>query len=151
MNQIIDLYSLKLITFTEQDALDYCLLNNINSNNIKTLYLNSNELTDISGVKLFKNLEILSLGFNEITDISVIKNLKNLKQLYLDDNKVEDIFVLNYLNNIEVLDIKNLQLESDQIQYINSLKNLKYLYCYNGFKDMSVTKQLNKNINIKIK
>ena len=144
MNQIIDLYSLKLITFTEQDALDYCLLNDINYNNIKTLYLNSNELTDISGIKLFKNIEILSLGFNEITDISVIKNLKNLKQLYLDDNKVEDIFVLNYLNNIEVLDIKNLQLESDQIQYINSLKKLEELYCKNGFKDMKILESLNK-------
>jgi len=28
MNKIVELYSLNLKTFTEQDALDYCLLNN---------------------------------------------------------------------------------------------------------------------------
>ena len=151
MNKIIELYSLKLKTFIEQDALDYCSINNININNIVKLYLYNNKLTDISGIKLFKNLEILSLGFNKINDISVIYNLKKIKQLYLDNNELTDISVLKNLTNLEVLDIKNLLLESDQIQYIKSLNNLKELWCRNGFKDMSVVNKLNKNINIRIK
>ena len=130
MNKIelhkIELHNLKLKTFTEQDVLDYCLLNNINPDKIIELWLSHNLLTDISGIKLFKNL----------------------KRLYMNNNKIKDISVIQYLKNLEILYIHNLKLKSDQIEYINSLKNLRNLWCYNGFKDMSVLDQLNKNINI---
>ena len=55
----INLTKLELKTFTEQDASDYCQLNSINPNKIIRLYLYDNELTDISGIKLFKNLKTL--------------------------------------------------------------------------------------------
>ena len=133
MNKIelhkIELHNLKLKTFTEQDVLDYCLLNNINPDKIIELWLSHNLLTDISGIKLFKNL----------------------KRLYMNNNKIKDISVIQYLKNLEILYIHNLKLKSDQIEYINSLKNLRNLWCYNGFKDMSVLDQLNKNINVYIK
>ena len=58
MNEII-LNELELKTFTEQDALDYCLLNNINPDKITILFLYNNKLTDISGIKLFKNIKTL--------------------------------------------------------------------------------------------
>ena len=125
----MNLSNLKLKTFTEQDVLDYCLLNNINPDKIIELWLSFNLLTDISGIKLFKNL----------------------KRLYMNNNKIKDISVIQYLKNLEILYIHNLKLKSDQIEYINSLKNLKELWCYNGFKDMSVLDQLNKNINVYIK
>ena len=95
MNRI-NLTNLELKTFTEQDALDYCLLNNINPDDIIIIYLNNNELTDISGIKLFKNLGYLSIKENLIKNISIIQ----------------------YLNNLETLNISELELESDQIQYI---------------------------------
>ena len=123
MNKI-SLNNLELKTFTEQDALDYCQINNINSNDITVLDLYDNKLTDISGVKIFKNLKILWISGNNISDISVLK----------------------YLNRLEFLNIDNLRLESDQVQYINNLNNLKILYSGKGFKDMSVLKQLNKKI-----
>ena len=125
----MNLCHLKLKTFTEQDVLDYCLLNNINPDKIIELWLSFNLLTDISGIKLFKNL----------------------KRLYMNNNKIKDISVIQYLKNLEILYIHNLKLKSDQIEYINSLKNLRNLWCYNGFKDMSVLDQLNKNINVYIK
>jgi len=117
---------LELKTFTEQDAEDYCLLNNINPDNITILDLGNNNLTDISGIKIFENLENLYLCENKFTDISVLKDLKDLKYLSIDF----------------------LKLESDQIKYIKSLKNLETLYCKNAFKDMSVLNELNKNIKI---
>ena len=125
----MNLCHLKLKTFTEQDVLDYCLLNNINPDKIIELWLSHNLLTDISGIKLFKNL----------------------KRLYMNNNKIKDISVIQYLKNLEILYIHNLKLKSDQIEYINSLKNLRNLWYYNGFKDMSVLDQLNKNINVYIK
>jgi len=120
----INLEELNLKTFTEQDALDYCQLNSINHDSIIGLNLYNNYLTDISGIKLFKNTERLNLWNNELTDISVI----------------------HYLNNLEYLDIENLELESDQIEYIKN-KKLDILYCPGGFKDMSVLNQL-KNVKI---
>ena len=186
------LYDLELKIFTEQDAYDYCELNDINPDNITVLDLSGNKLTNISGIKLFKNLkelhidsnklknisnikylnslEYLNINDNELTDITVLKDLNNLKILWLDNNKLTDISVLKNLNNLKtlgiennkitdisviqnfknlgVLEIVNLKLDSDQIKYIQSLKNLKELYCYKGFKDMAVLDQLNKNIEI---
>ena len=122
----LGLNNLGLKTFTEQDTLDYCLLNNLNQDKIIQLSLSDNKLTDISGVKLFKNL----------------------KSLYLNNNKIINISVIQYLKNLEILSINNLELKSNQIQYINSLNNLKYLYCENGFKNMSILDKLNKNIKV---
>jgi len=146
MNKIIYLNELKLKIFTEQNVLDYCQLNSINPDNIIQLDLNNNLLTDISGIKLFKNLETLYLFNNELTDISVLKYLTKLKKLNISYNRLTDISVLKNLNNLEILAIRNLKLKSDQIQYINSLKNLKELWYEKSFKNMSVLKQLNKNI-----
>ena len=165
---IINLPNLELKTFTEQDVSDYCLLNDINPDNIIELYLRNNELTDISGIKLFKNLEYLhfnkiknisvlkylvnlkelNIGDNEIKDIRVLKDLINLKWLYINNNKVSDISVLKYLNKLKYLDLRYLELESDLFKYIKNLNNLKDLWCYKGFKDMSIINQLNRNINI---
>ena len=144
----INLNNLKLKTFTEQDIEDYCLLNNINPNNITELDLWNNELTDISGLNLFKNLEKLDLGYNQIKDISVLNSLTKLQKLYLRNNPITDISVIQNLNNLEYLSIRDLQLESDQIQYLN--KNFKkyVLFLRNGFKDKTAFKQLNKNIEI---
>jgi len=170
MNKRIELNDLQLKTFTEQDVLDYCFLNNINLDYIEELDLSHNELTDISGVKLFKNLKKLYLNINRLSNISGIKDLINLEWLNISNNKIKNILVLKNLIKLEILnisynkikdisvlknliklkslDIKDLKLESDQIQYIKSLKKLKILWKDNGFKDMNILKQLNKNIRI---
>ena len=167
MNKI-KLNDLLLKTFTLQNAKDYCRLNNINPNDIKILNLNDNELTDISGIRLFKNLETLylsyseinditdlkylnnlkylSLFYNNLTDISEIKYLNNLKYLNIKGNKITDISAVKNLKNLEILNIEYLELESDQINYIKSLNNLRELYYIKGFKDISVINKLNKNI-----
>ena len=147
MNKL-HLNNLNLKTFTEQDVLDYCLLNNINTNDIIMLNLNDNELTDISGIKLFKNLEELYLNYNKLKNISVLKDLISLKELYISSNNIKNISVINSLVNLKELSINELELDSNQIKYINSCKNLEELNCYNGFKDMDITDKLNENIEI---
>ena len=148
MNKI-DLSDLQLKIFTEQNVLDYCQINNINLDDITELDLSFNQLTDISGIRLFKNIKKLHLWNNRFfKDISKLKDLKNLKFLDISSNQITDISVLKNLNKLEVLDINNLELESNQIKHIKSLNNLEKLYCRKAFKDMSVLKQLNKNINI---
>jgi len=170
MNKI-NLTSLELKTFTEQDALDYCQLNNINPLDINELDLSWNKLTDVSGIKLFKNLEELYLyNNNKIKNISILKNLIKLKilsivncsinnitvlkylnkleRIDLSKNEIKDISIIQYLTKLEYLDINYLKLESNQIKYINSCKNLEFLICgFSGFKDKSVIlKKINENI-----
>jgi len=143
---IISLSQLKLKTFTEQDALDYCLLNSINPDNITELNLNNNELTDISGIKYLTNLKYLDISFNQIKDISVLKDLNRLEYLNIRDNQIKDISILSNLNNLKYLNIIDLELKSDQIEYINSCKKLKELYCTEGFKNNFLKEKINKNI-----
>ena len=147
MNKLnkLNLIDLELKTFTKQDALDYCQINNINPDNIIELDLSDNELTDISGIKVFKNLEKLYLLNNKLKDILVLKDLIKLQGLYIRWNNIKDISVINSLINLKELSITNLELKSNQIKYF---KNLAYLWCKKGFKDMSVINKLNKNINI---
>jgi len=122
MNIINTIYlsELELKTFTEQDALDYCQLNSINYSDITELYLRNNELTDISGIKLFKNLKDLNLAYNKIKDISV---LKKLKELSINNNQIKDISVIQYLT-----DLKILYLNGNRISNISVLKNLNIKY-----------------------
>ena len=148
MNKI-ELVNLKLKTFTDQNILDYCLLNNINHLNIIELNLSNNKLTDISGVKLFKNLENLYLSNNEIKDISVLKDLKNLKILHFFNNETTDIsFIKNFIN-LEELSISNLNLKNENkiLNILKNLKNLKILICYRIFNKFNIKKEL-KNVNV---
>ena len=144
----LNLNDLELKTFTEQDILDYCSINNIDSDNITALNLSGNKLTDISGIRLFKNLKHLYLAENKLENISVLKYLYNLKELVISDNPLKNISIIKDLKNIKYLSIQNLELESDQVQYVKSLKKLKELWCKNGFKNMSILKQLNKRVHI---
>ena len=111
MNKI-ELRNLELKTFTEQDVLDYCLLNNLNPENIKILDLSFNKLKKISGIKLFKNLEILIVGYNKITNLSFLNNL----------------------NKLIYIDIDGLKLKSDQIKYIENSSSIKEILCSQEFK-----------------
>ena len=80
---IISLSKLHLKIFAEQDVLDYCQINNINPDKITELYLQNNQLTDISGIKLFKNLIALDISNSQIKDISIILYFINLKLFIL--------------------------------------------------------------------
>ena len=131
----INFFNLDLKTFTEQDVLDYCQINNINPDNIIKLWLHDNKATDISGIKLFKNLIRADLAYNELTNISVLKDLKNLDYLDISNNKITDISALKDLKNLEYLNIENLELKSNQIKYTKSLKKLYEFRCENGFKN----------------
>ncbi len=112
--------------------------------NFKILYLDNNQITDISPLKSFINLTELSLfnnkitdatpvqhlnklkeldlSQNQITDISALKNLTNLTKLHLYENKITDISTLINLTNLTLLNIGN-----NPINDTSSLQNLTKL------------------------
>ena len=105
--------------------------------NLKVLYLNANQITDITPLTPPTNLTELSLHNNQITDITPITQLNNLKELALSMNQITDISPLAQLTNLT-----ELQLHYNQITDLTpliGLTNLTDLYLsYNQIPEFQI-------------
>ncbi|MEG3910480.1 leucine-rich repeat domain-containing protein, partial [Microcoleus sp. w2-18aC4] len=90
------------------------------------LYLDNNQITDISVLGSLTNLTTLFLNDNQITDISVLGSLTNLTTLFLNDNQITDISSLGSLTNLTILSLDNNQITD--ISVLGSLTNLTALF-----------------------
>lgn len=93
---------------------------------ISHLYLNSNEISDISSFVNFEALRTLEISNNKITDISALADHKILSTLHLDANQITDISAL-----ASTPSLSRLQISDNQITTLQSLSNaeqLGYLY-----------------------
>ncbi len=111
---------------------------------LKNLYLNNNNISNIIPLQYSTNLEKLWLDSNNINDITSLRYLINLKELYLTKNNINDISPLKYLNNLQFLALnKNNISDISSLQY---LPNLEYLTLNNNnISDITVILQyLNK-------
>jgi hypothetical protein len=93
-----------------------------NLTNLSTLWLNNNNIKDISALSNLTNIYSLGLSDNKIDDISVLANFSNLKWAYLENNQIRDISVLSNLTKLD-----NLQLQNNQISDISSIAGLTNL------------------------
>ena len=93
--------------------------------NVTELYLNDNEISDITPLTLLTNLEILGLNDNEISNITSIASLANLTELQLGDNEISDITPLASLTNLTSLWLVNNKISD--VTPLASLANLTYL------------------------
>ena len=87
--------------------------------NLSRLHLNDNQLADISPLSKLTNLSELSLNSNRLTDISPLSDLVNLSILHLNYNQLTDILPLSKLMNLS-----QLSLDDNQLTDISSLSNL---------------------------
>ncbi len=90
--------------------------------NLSTLWLNNNQISDVSPLQNLTSLLHLNLGGNQISDVSSLQNLTSLQYLRLDGNQISDV---NPLQNLKAL--TSLNLYSNQISNINPLQNLTSL------------------------
>lgn len=98
--------------------------------NLKELYLDNNEITDLSFAEQLTELEYLSATNNFISDISSLEKLKNLYVLMLSENLVSDISPIGSLSNMIVLNLSNNEVRD--ITPIGSLTNLEILNLSNN-------------------
>ncbi|MDH4269752.1 MAG: leucine-rich repeat domain-containing protein [Dehalococcoidia bacterium] len=89
---------------------------------LRHLYLDSNNISDISPLANLSSLTDLYLGWNQISDISRLGNLTSLTLLRLDSNQISDISPLANLSSLT-----NLYLGSNKIGNISRLANLTSL------------------------
>jgi internalin A len=81
--------SLKVLYLEGNQVRDISPLAGLTS--LQELYLQNNQISDIKALSGLINLEWLHLKGNRIKDISSLSNLINLRRLYLNENEIEDI------------------------------------------------------------
>ena len=118
--------------------------NLIRMTSLRNLYLENNQISDISVLSGLQDLSYLTLNNNQISDISPLNTLLNLRGLELNNNQISCISPLSglqnlgilYLNNNQISDISalgglaklhTLRLSNNRIVDISALKNLENL------------------------
>lgn len=91
---------------------------------IKTLTINSCNISNLEGINSFSNLQYLNCGANYLTSLNV-SNLSSLKSLSCGINPITNLN-LNGLIDLQKLLCNNTQLTSVDL---SSLINLKEVYC----------------------
>jgi len=95
--------------------------------NLKELSLWGNQVSDLSPLSYLTNLRVLSLQYNQITDISPLSNLTNLVRLDLSDNQFTNIAPLSSLTNLEDLRLWQSHHLDGDISILSNLTNLTFL------------------------
>ena len=99
--------------------------------NLKSLYLDNNQLTNLeqNTFEELISLENLILSSNHLTTIErhTFGGLKSLKNLHLNSNQLRtiELHAFDDLENLEVLNLKNNELASLDMDICLNLKNLK--------------------------
>lgn len=162
--------NLKLIDLSHNNftSLDSVFAEGVKYGKLSEVYLNDNNIQDISTLSRapamsilalsnngltsekiapianFKYLIYLSLSDNEITDISALKDLTYLKELRLHNNHITEVRNLKKLTNLEALYLGDNDIVAN-IDFLDYLTNLKVLYLNNNrIDDISGLRSLNK-------
>ncbi|MDG1752161.1 MAG: Calx-beta domain-containing protein [Thalassotalea sp.] len=116
-----------------------CLENQINNNDItyaaqiRSLYCSYQSISTLEGIESFSGLIYMYLDGNNLTDISPLASLSKLSTISLSDSNISDLSPLSsitYLNN--------LTLTGNQISSLNGLENLNFL-TYLNISDNKIT------------
>lgn len=110
----------------------------------KQLNLAGKDITDLSGLELFadKGIEWIYLDWNNISNMSVLGKFSTLTKISASGNKVSDISFLNTLNNLQNINFSNNNISN--IDVISNLTNIKYLYLDNNqIQNISALSNLN--------
>ena len=95
--------------------------------NLEILNLAGNKIQAITYIDLNKNLSSLNLVDNQIENISPLSDLKELQDLRLSNNILTDISLLEKLTHLSILHLNNCQLKSTQLSAIANLTQLTEL------------------------
>lgn len=101
-----------------------------NMTKLEVLWLEDNQISDINPLSKLTNLQELYLMSNQITDISPLKNLTKLWRLWLWENQIMNISPLSKLTNLQDLDLHTNQISD--ISPLSNLTNLRELWLVNN-------------------
>ena len=167
--------NLKLLDLSHNNftSLNSVLADNVTYAKLQEVYLNDNQLTDISALKRapilyflalsnngldsndienlssFRYLRYLSLADNKITSITPLRNLTNLMELRLQNNQITNVRDLQLLNNLWALYLGDNQISD--VTWLNNLRLLQVLYLNNNnLTDINSLDTLNKLVALNV-
>ena len=103
------------------------------------LGLNSQNISDLTGLEFATRLTDLSLQFHSVSDLSPLSGLTNLTRLYLGfgRNTISDFSPLAGLTNLTLLDLQGLSITD--LSPLSGLTNLTTLWLFdNSISDLSL-------------
>lgn len=89
---------------------------------LQVLYLSNNQISDLQPLSVLTQLQKLYLNGNQISDLRPLSPLNHLNLLYLDDNQIADLTPLSQLSQLT-----ELYLSGNQIIHLDPLANLTQL------------------------
>lgn len=93
--------------------------------NIEWIYLDWNNIEDMSILANFTSLTKISASGNNVSNISFLAKLENLQNLNLNNNKIKDISILENLTKLRYLCLDNNQIENiDVLQDLTKLREV---------------------------
>ncbi|NOV04316.1 leucine-rich repeat domain-containing protein [Paenibacillus planticolens] len=119
---IDDLEKLDTLYQTRKGSIVSSLKGLEHAKNLYSLYLDNNNISDVSPIANLPKLTKIGLGGNKLNDISSLGSLPSLISVGLNHNQIKDISVLSKSPNLEILSINH-----NQIQNIDSLSGLTKL------------------------
>ena len=93
---------------------------------LQALYLNDNQISDISFLEKLTGLQNLHLSANQISDISFLEKLTGLQNLHFSANQISDYSFLEKLTGLRSLDLSANQISD--ISFLEKLTGLQALY-----------------------
>ena len=98
----------------------------------KQLNLAGKNIKSLNGLEVFenKNIEWIYLDWNEIEDLSVLNNFTSLTKVSASSNNISNTAFVNKLSNLQNLNLSNNKING--IGDITYLTKLKYLYLDNN-------------------
>lgn len=98
----------------------------------KQLNLAGKNISNLAGLELFadKGIEWIYIDWNQITDVSVLSKLESLTKISASDNQITDLTPITNLKKLQNINFGNNQIKS--IEPITKLSSLKYLYLDNN-------------------
>lgn len=97
-----------MVIFYDLNALSDC-------NQVEELWIEENQLKDISNIEGMENLRILSLTQNPFTDISSLEGLKNLEALDLTGVSIENIEPLLKIPSLKLVFYSAMNEEQEKV------------------------------------
>ena len=108
---------------------------------LKVLVLNNNEISDLSGLKILKNLEYLDISHNKISSLDALEGISSLEYLNASHNSIETIDPIKKLDKLRYLHLGNNIISS--VSPIRNLRRIEYLNLWgNQIHDISALKYL---------
>lgn len=87
--------------------------------NLQTLWIENNNITDLTPLSGLTSLTKLSFERNSVTNLEALRNLTNLKDLFMSQNRIVDLEPIGGLINLE-----SLQLDGNEIVSLEPIQEL---------------------------